>query len=99
MKKYASLKGELQNLQTQLEENPKSGTMITENVYKIRLASESKGKGKSGGFRMINYLEELSDDEMSTLVNLLTIYDKSEIESLKDEEIQSLIQQMKDEKE
>jgi len=48
-----------------LEENPQLGTLITENVYKVRLASKSKGKGKSGGFRIINYLEDLSEKELS----------------------------------
>jgi len=98
LKKYKSLKEELQELQGELEENPQLGTLITENVYKVRLASKSKGRGKSGGFRIINYLEELSEEELSTWVNMLTIYDKSEIETLKDDEIQKLIQEMQDEK-
>ena len=50
-KKYASLKGELQTLQSELLQNPRLGTLIRENTYKIRLAVKSKGKGKSGGWR------------------------------------------------
>jgi len=99
LKKYKSLKDELKELQGQLEENPQLGTMIMEDVYKVWLASKSKGKGKSGGFRIINYLEELSEEEKTTFVNMLTIYDKSETESLKDAEVQNLIEELEDEKE
>jgi mRNA-degrading endonuclease RelE of RelBE toxin-antitoxin system len=53
IKKYRSLKGELADLISDLEQEPRIGTLITENVYKIRLAVKSKGKGKSGGLRII----------------------------------------------
>lgn len=43
---------------------------------KIRLASRSKGKGKSGGFRVITYL--LSKTEEGTDVYLITFYSKLE---------------------
>ncbi len=53
IEKFRSLKGELADLISELEQEPKTGTLITENVYKIRLAVKSKGKGKSGGMRII----------------------------------------------
>jgi hypothetical protein len=40
------------------------------------MAVQSKGKGKSGGYRVITYLINQSED--STAINMLTIYDKSE---------------------
>jgi len=46
VKKYASLKTELEALQQQLLDNPRMGTLIQENTYKIRLAVKSKGRGK-----------------------------------------------------
>ncbi len=55
MKKYRSLKSELAELAEQLEENPKMGTLIGEDTYKIRLAVKSKGKGKSGGMRVRSF--------------------------------------------
>lgn len=45
-KKYASLKGELKELENQLLENPRKGVLIRENTYKIRLAVKVKGKAK-----------------------------------------------------
>lgn len=52
-KKYRSLKSELENLGKELSENPTSGTPLGNDVYKVRLAISSKGKGKSGGARVI----------------------------------------------
>jgi hypothetical protein len=49
IKKYASLKSELSALIAQLKENPKTGTPIGSNCYKIHLAIASTGKGKSVG--------------------------------------------------
>jgi len=86
MKKFPSLKKEIQELIKELKEEPKKGTSIGHNCYKIRLAISSKGKGKSGGVRVITHLI-FKDDT----VYLLTIYDKSDIENLKDKEILELI--------
>ncbi|MCE2961689.1 MAG: hypothetical protein ACK5UE_09245 [Chitinophagales bacterium] len=54
-KKYNSLKQEFSNLVTILEEHPETGTAIGKKCFKIRLAVSSKGKGKSGGLRIISY--------------------------------------------
>lgn len=51
-------------------------------IYKIRLAIKSKGKGKSGGARVITYV--LTDNNE---IYLLTIYDKSEFDSIDDKTI------------
>ena len=47
IKKYKSLKEELNDLQESLLANPRMGVQIKENVYKIRLAVKSKGKGSN----------------------------------------------------
>ena len=54
-KKYPSLKSDLQSLIEILAENPATGTNLGHNLYKIRLAISSKGKGKSGGARVITF--------------------------------------------
>jgi len=56
IKKYTSLKSELAELGNELSQNPYIGDKITENTYKIRLAVKSKGKGKSGGLRVITFV-------------------------------------------
>ena len=70
-------------------------------TYKIRLKITSKGKGKSGGARVISLIETtlvgfaeiVSDEEI--IVNLLTIYDKSDVETISDKELKELIQHFK----
>ena len=91
-KKYGSLKDELLVLEAILAENPDSGTALGNNTYKIRIAIKSKGKGKSGGARIITYkvVENLE-------VYLLTIYDKSELNNIEDKIISKIIADIKTE--
>ena len=94
LKKYKSLKKELQNLESELIVHPSLGTSLGHNVYKIRLAIKSKGKGKSGGARVVTYLElETTLDEETMTIYLLTIYDKSKVNSISQEEIKRLIKE------
>jgi hypothetical protein len=69
-----------------LEENPKKGDEIIQNCFKIRMAITSKGKGKSGGARVITFV--YIQDET---VYLLSIYDKSDKENISDKELRDLI--------
>ena len=85
-KKYRSLKTELEVLGQELSEEPTLGTPLGNDVYKIRLAVSSKGKGKSGGARVISYAQ--IDNET---VLLLSIYNKGEKDSISDKEIQKLL--------
>ncbi|MDM1039905.1 type II toxin-antitoxin system RelE family toxin [Myroides odoratimimus] len=55
-KKYHSLKEDLSLLIEELQQNPMFGTAIANNCYKVRIAIKSKGKGKSGGARVITHL-------------------------------------------
>lgn len=85
-RKHASLKKDLAGLIESLEEDPEQGTGIGRNCYKIRLAIQSKGKGKSGGARVITYIVVREET-----VFLLSIYDKSEKETITDKEILELL--------
>jgi len=56
------------------------------------MAIASKGKGKSGGARVLTYnLQKQSEDEV--LITLMTIYDKSDIENVSDAYIRSLVEE------
>ncbi len=90
-KKYPSIKHDLTLLIEDLEQNPKKGTPLGNNSYKIRLAIASKDKGKSGGARVITYLKV-----KETYVYLLSIYDKSNQENIPDQAIKELIAQISD---
>ncbi|QKZ15009.1 type II toxin-antitoxin system RelE/ParE family toxin [Spirosoma sp. KUDC1026] len=88
-KKFASLEGELDELITDLTKSPTMGQPLGSGLYKIRLAVKSKGKGKSGGFRIISYL--LTEYEDRTDIYLLTIYDKSEDSSINKDTLLTMI--------
>lgn len=90
LKKYSSLKEEIEELIYLLEEEPDTGILLGDNCYKIRLAIKSKGKGKSGGARIITYVQIIEKE-----VYLLTIYDKSEKESISKKEINLLLKNLK----
>lgn len=85
-KKYPSLKADLQQLINRLSENPTTGTKLGHNLYKIRMAISSKGKGKSGGARVITFL--ISDNQEVYLVH---IYDKSQLDNLTKDQILELL--------
>ncbi len=88
-KKYPSLKGELKELIEKLSENPSIGTPIGKDCFKIRLAVSSKGKGKSGGARVITFVYFKVE-----MIYLLSVYDKSEQSAISDSEILNLVKDL-----
>ncbi len=86
VKKYKSLKSDILTLIVSLEENPVQGTSLGNDCYKIRVAVKSKGKGKSGGARVISCVKVIDKE-----VFLLTLYDKSERENITDKELKKLL--------
>ncbi len=89
LKKYKSLGESLLSLQKVLIENPRQGVSYGGNIYKVRLADPSKGKGTSGGFRIVTYL--VTEKQNSITIQLITILDKSEEASIKKEDVLKLI--------
>lgn len=89
IKKYRSLKSELRELVSELQNNPETGTSIGNGIYKIRLAIASKGKGKSGGARVVTQFKVVKKT-----VFLISIYDKSEKEDIPDKELELLLKQL-----
>lgn len=91
-KKYKSLPTDYLSFSKDLKENPFIGSDLGSGIRKIRLAIASKGKGKSGGARVLTLTVLVSEDAE---VTLLTIYDKNEIENVSDEYIRWLINEAK----
>ena len=86
-KKYPSLKADYLAFLNELEKNPLMGNEIFPNCRKARIAIKSKGKGKSGGGRVIFYFEIGEND-----IILLFIYDKSEMENVQTAFIEQILQ-------
>ena len=91
-KKYHSLRNDLDAWRKELVKNPLVGDDLGGGVRKIRMAIADKGKGKSGGARILTLNVLVSEDGMN--VTLLTIYDKEEISNVKDEFIEFLIKDL-----
>jgi mRNA-degrading endonuclease RelE of RelBE toxin-antitoxin system len=86
VKKYPSLKKEFAVLIGSLEQEPLQGTALGNHCFKIRLAMASKGKGKSGGARVITFVQVIHHS-----VYLLAIYDKSEQSDIEDNDLKNLL--------
>ncbi|MBZ0288122.1 MAG: type II toxin-antitoxin system RelE/ParE family toxin [Anaerolineae bacterium] len=87
-KKYRRVRHDVEDLIQQLEQgetpgNQVQGTRYT--VYKVRVHNSDMPKGKSGGYRVIYYVQTMS------AVVLITMYIKSERADISDAEIRRLI--------
>ncbi len=79
-KKYVSIKSDIKKLQSDIEINPEQGSNLGGGFRKIRFSITSKGKGKSGGGRVITY--EIIVNIAETTIIFVSIYDKSEYENI-----------------
>ncbi len=80
------MKNDYEELISEIEQNPFVGTAIRKGCYKIRISISSKGKGKSGGARVITYVYV----EGKT-VYLLSILFKSEKENISEKELKKIL--------
>lgn len=85
-KKYPSLKSDFAALVDDLANKPRQGTPLGKSCFKIRMSISSKGKGKSGGARIITNIVVTQNT-----VFLLAIYDKSNKETITDMELKELL--------
>ena len=86
-KSYKQIANDLETLKSMLLSNPRSGTDLGKNCYKIRLANSSIPTGKSGGFRVITYYLDTSGT-----IRLLLIYSKTEKDNISNLELQEVLQ-------
>ncbi|SHN18803.1 mRNA-degrading endonuclease RelE, toxin component of the RelBE toxin-antitoxin system [Mucilaginibacter sp. OK098] len=90
LKKHGSLKKDLEAIINLLNENPRSGESIGNNCYKIRMSISSKNKGKSGGARVITHVRFMNEE-----IFLLSIYDKSSLSTIAEEQLLIRIKSLK----
>lgn len=91
-KKYPSLTDDLKIFSLDLRANPQQGVSLGARLYKVRMAIAAKGKGKSGGARVITYRLLATQERIE--ITLLTIYDKNEIDNLSDDYLRSLVKDL-----
>lgn len=88
-KKYPSFKSDLTLIAASLLENPIQGTEVYKNCYKIRFPIKSKGKGKSGGGRLVTCVKIIREK-----IYLLSVFDKSEKETVTDDFLKLLLKNL-----
>ena len=91
-KKYPSFKQDYKEFLESIKKNPLQGDEITKNIRKIRMAIKAKGKGKSGGARVITF-NILTDIENGHVVFLL-LYDKEDASTVKVNVVKQLVRDM-----
>ena len=79
-KKYPSFKQDYKDFLNSIQENPLQGDELTPGIRKIRMAIKSKGRGKSGGARVITY--NIIYEKQNGCVVLLLIYDKADFSTV-----------------
>lgn len=92
MKKYRSLKSDLGKIIVSLAENPMQGDELTSGIRKIRMAIASKGRGKSGGARVITYT--IFATEYQGQVYLIDMYDKADYSTVDVAVLQKMIKDL-----
>lgn len=76
-------------LEDELMQEPLLGVDLGKGLRKIRMSISDKGKGKSGGASVITHTAIISVEEGR--ITLLSIYDKSEMESISDSRLKELL--------
>ena len=92
-KKYKSFQTDYETFLNSLETDPFQGISLGKNVYKTRMAISSKGKGKSGGARVLTYNIKKVKPEI-LVITLLSIFDKGEMENVSDSYIKGFVKEM-----
>lgn len=85
-KRYRSLPEDFKQLLLSLAANPRQGAELYDGMRKVRINFTSKGRGKSGGGRVIIRLQ-VEDTRLS----FLYIYDKSDMGNVSDDFLDDII--------
>lgn len=91
-KRYKSMKQDFGKFKDSLKEDPFQGVDLGRGLRKIRMAIDSKRKGKAGGARVITYTTLV--DENTGEVWLIEIYDKSEFSTIKTDVIKKMLKEL-----
>jgi hypothetical protein len=88
-KRHVSLQSDFERLLASLLENPEQGIELAYGLRKIRLPITSKGRGKSGGARVIIRARIVEDE-----LQLIYIYDKADYNNISDVFLRDILKRM-----
>ena len=78
-KHYPSFKADYATFLESIKKNPYQGIDLGNGLRKVRIPITSKGKGKSGGARVITLNFLINEEKME--INLLLLYDKQKADN------------------
>ena len=85
-KRFKNINSDVDNFFKEVNHLNDLGIKLHENIYKVRIKNSNKQAGKSGGYRLITYIE-ISKNK----INLLYIYDKSDLANISDKELDRIV--------
>ncbi len=91
-KKHRSIKQDLKAFANSLKEDPFQGDELSPGIRKVRMAISSKGRGKSGGARIITYTIVVAENQGR--VYLIDIYDKADYSTVDVAIIQKIVKEL-----
>lgn len=91
-KRYKSFKDDLKDFKDSIMKNPFQGSELFLGIRKIRMSIASKGKGKSGGARVITLIYYVSEEDGT--IKFLIIYDKSDTDTVDVKVVKSIVQDL-----
>jgi hypothetical protein len=89
-KRYRSFRNDYAKILDELEKNPQLGIDLGDGFRKVRMAIASKGKGKSGGARIIT----LNLVKRNDCLYLIYAYDKSDTDNVSFDVIKRFVSEM-----
>ena len=91
-KRHRSFVDDLSDFRDNILNNPYQGTEISPGIRKIRMTITSKGRGQSGGARVITFTYMVN--ERDGVVILLLLYDKSDTSNIKMNVVRKIIKDL-----
>lgn len=91
-KHYPSFKSDYLHFLDSLKENPYQGDDLGNGLRKVRMSITSKGKGKSGGARVITFNILVNEETMD--INLLLLYDKQKADNFNPAALKVALQEL-----
>ncbi len=91
-KRHSSIKEDFIEFSRSIQENPFQGNELSPGIRKIRMSIRSKGRGKSGGARVITYTIVAADN--SGKVYLIDIYDKADFTTVDTSVIHKMVKEL-----
>jgi len=86
VKKYRNIEKDIDGFLDNIEDINDLGIPLGHNLYKARIKNTDNNKGKSGGYRLITYLQLINND-----LTLIYIYSKSELENVGESVLDNII--------